>query len=151
MKGLRSGIIKKKGIETGTQMPVSGLQAWILNSYFISGSNIWTVSFRIFKNARKGLSTILWLVTPGVQTGPRGPALQEFLASSVAGLSGDAAAATLIFRSRPALMIIYIILMLWIWLAIRSSKRTKRIKSNIIMIIHAAKKTLIKSSDVISG
>ena len=109
------------------------------------------MSFRIFKNARNGVSTILWLVTPGVQTGPRGPALQEFLASSVAGLSGGAAAATLIFRSRPALMIIYIILMLWIWLAIRSSKRTKRIKSNIIMIIHAAKKTLIKSSDVISG
>ena len=130
MKGPRSGIIKKKGIETGTQMPVSGLPAWILNSYFISGSNIWTASLRTFKNAPKALSTVLWSVTPDAPTGPRGPAFQEFLTGSAAGLSGDAAAAALIFRSRLAPMIIYIILMLWIWPAIRSSKCIKRIKSH---------------------
>ena len=89
----------------------------------ISGSNKWTASFRTFKNARKALSRILWSVMPGAPTGPRGPALQEFLTGSAAGRSGGAVAATLIFRSRPALMIIYIISMLWIWPAIRSSKR----------------------------
>ena len=129
MKDLRSGIIKKKGIETGTQMPVSGLPAWILNSYFISGSDIWTASSRTFRNARKALSAISWSVTPGVRTGPQGPALQEFLTSPAAGLYGGAAAAILIFRSRPAMRIIYIISMPWIWPAIRSSKRAKRIRS----------------------
>ena len=79
MKDLRSGIIKKKGIETGTQMPVSGLPAWILNSYFISGSDIWTASSRTFRNARKALSAISWSVTPGVRTGLRDLRFRNFL------------------------------------------------------------------------
>lgn len=67
--------IRKQDFESGADIKLLYEKA----KDIISGSNKWTASFRTFKNARKALSRILWSVTLGAPTGPRGPALQEFL------------------------------------------------------------------------